>query len=584
MPDLVVVAGIGNLRLFAAGPLLPLDFVIVADRTNFGDSVHVDLVVVTEDVDFCHAPGIDCVASSSVNGQTGGNRSKNPKFLSVPTSAFAYSSWSMGYRLFLTTAIDYVNARPHIGHALEKIQADVIARYRRVQGDDVLFLTGTDDNALKNVLAAKDAGLTTEAFVRKNAENFKELRGLLDLSWDDFIRTTEERHRKAVARFWKACRKDDIYRKAYNGLYCLGCEEFKTEKELLNGFCAEHPGTKLEEIEESNYFFRLSAYQKRIEDALESSAISIVPEGRRREMLSFVHQGLEDFSISRSKERAQGWGIPVPDDDTQVIYVWFDALINYITAAGYANDEKRFDEYWSKGRTLHVIGKGINRFHSIYWPAMLMSAGVALPKQIFVHGYITVGGQKMSKTWGNVIDPAETVRKYGTDPVRYYLLREIPSQEDGDFSFARLHERYNGDLANGIGNLVSRTSTLGERLKSSDFDITKDVPRQTRDFCDTVLSDYTAHFDSFRLNEALADVWRLVAYADKLMNDRKPWAEKDPVAFAAIIKEVAYIVSTIANSLVPFMPQTAARIHESIRIEDSVLKIRKSSPLFPRLS
>ena len=368
-------------------------------------------------------------------------------------------------KFYITTAIPYVNSRPHIGFALEVVQTDVIARYQRQQGDDVRFLTGTDENALKNVQAAEEAGHPVKEFVAGNAELFQKLLTTLNISNDDFIRTSaEDRHIKGAQKFWAACKPEDIYKKKYRGLYCVGCEEFKLEKDLVNGECPEHPGKKLEEVEEENYFFKLSNYQDKLLEIIKSGEIAIIPDGRRNETLAFIESGLEDFSISRSRERAKNWGVEVPGDLSQVMYVWFDALSNYITALGYADDSEMFEEYWQKGETLHVIGKGINRFHAIYWPAMLLSAGVALPKKIFIHGYVTANGQKMSKSIGNVIDPFEVVEKYGIDPVRYYLLREIPSTEDGDFSYEKFEERYNGELANGIGNLVARVATLGERI------------------------------------------------------------------------------------------------------------------------
>jgi len=488
-------------------------------------------------------------------------------------------------RIYITTAIDYVNARPHIGHALEKIQADVIARYSRKKGFDTRFLGGTDDNALKNVLAAKAAGVSTKEFVDKNAEVFRGLKDALGISWDDFIQTTEERHKIGVEKFWRACDPEDIYQKAYKGLYCVGCEEFKTEKDLAEEKCPEHPNAALEEVEEENYFFRLSAYGKKLEKLIESDELKIIPESRKNEMLSFINRGLEDFSISRSRARAQNWGIPVPDDPEQVIYVWFDALLNYITALGYGSDNPLFKKYWEENdNILHIIGKGITRFHAIYWPAMLMSARVRLPSTIFSHGYITIEGQKISKSVGNVVDPYDLVKEFGAETVRYFLLREIPAHSDGDFSRARLIERYNGDLANGIGNLVARVATLGEKISPLQIDFPRDIEKDIDAASDAALKKYEAFMEDFRLNEALGSVWELISFADKYINDRKPWVLKKGLEFERTIKNAGYIVSTITNLVEPFLPQTAEKIRAQIRFEDSMLYMKKGAGLFPRLS
>jgi len=422
--------------------------------------------------------------------------------------------------VFISTAIPYTNSVPHLGFALEIVQADVLARYYRIKGEDVFFLTGTDENALKNVIAARELGMETKDLVDKNAAEFRELKEILNLSWSDFIRTTEQRHREGVEKFWLAAGRD-IYKKKYKGLYCIGCEEFKTAKDLVNGCCPEHSTTKLEKVEEENYFFRLSKYQEQLEGLIKSDTLKIIPEVRKNEALSFVRQGLEDFSISRSRKRAQGWGIQVPGDDDQVIYVWLDALTNYITALGYADSSAKFKKYWQDGNfIMHMIGKGVNRFHSVYWPAMLLSAGIRLPGHIFVHGYVTINGQKISKSLGNVVSPDEVVSKYGIDPVRYYLLREIPSYEDGDFSYKKFEERYNGDLANGLGNLVARVAALGEKLGPISFNFEKDVDKNIRVSCEAVFGDYVRHIEEFRLNETLIDVWKLVSLADKYINKK----------------------------------------------------------------
>ena len=338
-------------------------------------------------------------------------------------------------RFYISTAIPYVNGSPHIGHALEMIQTDAIARFRRFQlgTDQVFALTGSDENSLKNVRAAEEAGEDVDFFVEEHANEFRGLIAILGCSFDDFIRTREDRHMKGAQKLWSACKPEDVYTKMYRGLYCVGCEAFYTEKEVPDGACPEHK-KPLEIVEEENYFFKLSNYQTQLETLIANDTVRIVPETRKNELVNFIRQGLEDFSISRSQERARHWGVPVPGDDTQVMYVWFDALSNYITALGYADDAELYKKFWVENDArVHVIGKGILRFHAVYWPAMLLSAGIPLPHELFVHGYITVEGEKISKSLGNVIHPKDLVDTYGTDAVRYFLLREIPPHGDGAY-------------------------------------------------------------------------------------------------------------------------------------------------------
>jgi methionyl-tRNA synthetase len=316
-------------------------------------------------------------------------------------------------KFYVSSALPYVNSVPHLGFALEIVQTDVIARYHRSLNEEVFFLTGTDENGLKIARAAEDAGIEVAKFAKKNAEKFKGLKEVLNLSFDDFIRTTEERHIKAVQKLWEACKKD-IYKKKYKGLYCVGCERFYKEEELVDGLCPEHK-KKPELVEEENYFFKLSKYESQLKELVEKDMIKIIPETRKNEVLGFIKKGLEDICISRSAERARGWGIDVPGDPTQKIWCWWDAVINYISALGYSTEEKRFREWWQENdNKLHVIGKGILVFHALYWPAALLSAGLSLPNKLFVHGYLSVDGQKISKSLGNVIDPHRLVAKYGT--------------------------------------------------------------------------------------------------------------------------------------------------------------------------
>ncbi|PRY22021.1 methionine--tRNA ligase [Pseudosporangium ferrugineum] len=375
---------------------------------------------------------------------------------------------SSSRRYTVMTAIPYVNGRPHVGHALELVQADVLARHRRQCGDEVRFQTGTDDNALKNVQGAEAEGITPQEYVARVAERFAGLREPLDLSFDDFINTSSDpRHRPGVDKLWAACAaRGDFYKKAYSGLYCVGCERFYTADELTpDGHCEEH-GTAPEPVEESNWFFRLSRYQDALEELISSDRLRIEPATRKREVLSFIRAGLEDFSVSRSVARARGWGIPVPGDPGQVIYVWYDALANYITAPGYGTDDPQFTYWWDESERVHVIGKGIIRFHAVYWPAMLLSAGVSLPGTIFVHEYLTAGGEKISKSAGNAEDPADLATRYGTDALRWWMLCEVARFGDTDYTAPRLVNRANEDLANNLGNFVNRTASMIHRYRN----------------------------------------------------------------------------------------------------------------------
>jgi len=489
-------------------------------------------------------------------------------------------------KFFISTAIPYVNADPHIGFALELIQGDVLARHHRLMGDEVVFVNGTDENALKNAQAAEKAGVDVGKFVAEHAKKFQKLSTTLNVSNTDFIRTTEERHIKGAQKLWKACKSEDIYKKAYKGLYCVGCEEFKTRKDLIEGVCPEHRVAP-EEVEEENYFFKLSNYQDRLLKLIESNELKITPASRKNETLEFIRGGLEDFSISRSKERAKNWGIPVPGDDSQIMYVWFDALTNYINALGYGTDDARFKEYWQNGSTAHLVGKGITRFHAIYWPAMLMSAGLALPKEIFVHGYVTVDGEKISKSIGNVIDPFKVVEKYGVDVVRYFLLREIPSGEDGDFSYKKLEDRYNGDLANGLGNLVQRVATLIDSKLEGEISFDTDrVSGEMKQLVFKINERVDMAVYNFKLHDGLIAIWDLIKYTNVYFNDNKPWetVKTNPESFNTTLINVVFILHHLAEILRPFMPETADKMpHLEIKMNSNKLYVKKGEPLFPRL-
>jgi methionyl-tRNA synthetase len=484
-------------------------------------------------------------------------------------------------KVFISTAIDYVNGAPHIGHALEKIQADALARHHRALGDDVFFLSGTDENSLKNVQSAEKIGIPVKDLVDQNFQKFYAMKDVFDLAFDGFIRTTEDRHKIGAQKLWQACEKD-IYKKKYAGLYCVGCEEFYKEDELTeDGLCPDH-GVKPELVEEENYFFKLTNYTDKIKKAIESDELKLIPEARKNEFLSFINSGLQDFCISRSAERAKGWGIDVPNDPSQKIWVWFDALANYITALGYGSaDDSNFKNYWQgDGARLHVIGKGVTRFHVIYWPAMLLSAGLNLPKAVFSHGYVTVNGQKMSKSIGNVIDPFELAKKYGPEAVRYFLLREIPALGDGDFTYEKFEKRYNSDLASGLGNLFSRTVAMIIKSElDKDFKIT---PNEfTIKEVEEIKKEYSDKF--INLNETLSEVWKLVASCDKYIDNEKPWAIEEKEKQIEVFSNLLYSLKNIAELIEPFLPQTSKKMLNALNENNGIYNVVKIDSLFPRL-
>ena len=473
-------------------------------------------------------------------------------------------------KFYVTTSIPYVNAGPHIGFALEIVEADALSRYHRNKGEDILFLTGADEHGAKIVQAAEAAGKKPQEFVDEISGKFGALKGALNLSWDDFIRTSDKkRHWPSAQKLWlELVKADDIYKKNYKGLYCIGHEAFITEKDLIDGKCRDHK-KEPEVVEEENYFFRLSKYSKEIESRIKNQTLKIVPESRENEILSFLKEGLEDVSFSRPTKDLN-WGIPVPNDPKHTMYVWCDALSNYISALGYGSgDESKLEKYWPAD--VHVIGKDILRFHAAIWPGMLLSAGLPLPKSIFVHGFITVGGEKMSKTLGNVVDPFEVVKKYGTDALRYYLLREIPSGEDGDFTYDKFEERYNADLAKGLGNLVSRVLTLAQKSDVKEVKNFKSEIKTAGENVEKVMSE-------FKFNDALAAIWRLVASGDKYVDDKKPWAlNSDSEEFKKTVGSLLYLISEIGKLLEPFLPETSEKISE-------LVKNKKSGTLFPRIN
>ncbi|MFH1424019.1 MAG: methionine--tRNA ligase [Candidatus Nealsonbacteria bacterium] len=462
-------------------------------------------------------------------------------------------------KFYITTSIAYTNAPPHIGFALELTQADVLARYYRFKGNDVFFLTGTDEHGIKIVRAAEKAGKTSTEFTDELSGKFKDLTKILNLSNDDFIRTTDQkRHWPNVRKVWLAIKeKGDLYKKKYQGLYCVGCEAFVKEKDLVDGVCPIHQ-RKPEIIEEENYFFKLSKYAGVVKDKITGGEIKIIPEGRKNEIISFIDQGVEDISCSRSRKNLQ-WGVPVPDDDSQTIYVWFEALINYLFPK----------KYWPAD--VQCLGKDIFRFHALWWPAMLLSLGLPLPKVIFVHGYITSNGQKLSKSLGNIIDPFELVKKYGTDPVRYFLLREITPTEDGDFSEDKFKERYNGDLASGLGNLVARVAKLAQVSKTKKIGNERNLFAEYKIVLDASKEKYKESLEKFEFSMTLSAVWALIKFCDQEVEKNKLWEKSDKQK--DIISNLLFLIDEIAGLLEPFMPETSGKI----------LKRKTEGPLFPRI-
>ncbi|HSX40948.1 MAG TPA: methionine--tRNA ligase [Candidatus Saccharimonadales bacterium] len=479
-------------------------------------------------------------------------------------------------KFYITNSIPYVNAKPHIGHALEFIQSDVIARYHKILGDEVLLLSGGDENALKNVQAAEKAGKRVQEFVDENTQAFYDLAKKLNTEFDVWQKGSDPKHHAASQKLWELCQKaGDIYKKTYKGLYCVGCEQFYTKDELdENGQCFEHPGKPLEEVEEENYFFKLSKYQEPLKKLISEGTLNIVPQFRKNEMLSFLKKSLEDISISRSNQRAKNWGVPVPNDAAQRMYVWFDALNIYQSGVGFGSDEQKYKKWWPAD--LHVIGKGIIRFHAIYWPAFLLSANLELPKELFVHEYFTVNGQKMSKTLGNVIDPFEIIEKYGAETLRYYCLAKFSPFSDGDFAESKLKEVYNADLANGLGNLIARVAKLCE---TSQFSVSQTTEKTSVHLLD--VEEYSQALTQYRFNDALSFVWQKITKLDKYINEEKPWdlLKTNDQRLKTTLAHSVDQIQEIAVLLEPFLPVTAKQIEDQFKGP----KIISQKPLFPRL-
>jgi methionyl-tRNA synthetase len=470
-------------------------------------------------------------------------------------------------KFYLTTTLPYVNAKPHIGFALEIVQADIICRYHTLLGHDVIFNTGTDEHGVKIYRKALEEGKEPQDYVDEYAAKFDALKSGLNLTYTNFIRTTNPEHKAAAEEFWKRClANDDIYKKAYKVKYCVGCELEKTDSDLVDGRCPIHPHKELELIEEENYFFRFSKYGPLLTEFYNKNPDFVIPDFRYNEIKKFVSDGLNDFSISRLKEKMP-WGVPVPGDDTQVMYVWFDALVNYISTLGWPENEGKFKEFWPG---IQMAGKDNLRQQSAMWQAMLMSAGLPNSKQIVIHGFINTNGQKMSKSLGNVIDPFDIIEKYGTDALRYWLGREMNTFEDGDFTYERFEESYNANLANNLGNLLSRVVKMAESYAVNIEPENAEYKLRPND-----------HLDKYEIKLAMDEIWGRIDELNAYIQKTEPFKtiKTDPTKAKTDVKYVLEQLYRVGVDLEPYMPETSKRIRTAV-LEGSG---SNALPLFPRL-
>ncbi len=476
-------------------------------------------------------------------------------------------------KYYLTTPIYYVNAKPHIGSAYTTIAADVLARYHRLLGHDTHFLTGVAEHGTKIATSAEAAGQDPQAFVDYNSQLFKDAWSALNINYDDFIRTTEPRHGAAVTLFFEQLKASgQLYEAEYEGLYCVGHEAFIKASDLdERGFCPEH-GKAPEVVKEKNWFFRLSAYQDWIKEQITSDRIKVSPASRKNEVLAFIDQGLEDIAVSR---RTAKFALPLPWDEEQTMYVWLDELFNYCSAIGYGVDNDKFNHFWPAD--LHIVGKDIIKFHCIIWPTLLHAIGLEPPRHIFAHGFFTVDGQKMSKTLGNVADPIELVANYGADVIRYFVLRDIPFGNDGDFSYTRLQDRYNSDFANGLGNFVSRTLNMIEKFYP-DFNGQSSLPQDLK----AEVEQINPFIEELAFDKALNSIWNLISWADNRIETTRPWElakTGDTATLQQILAELFAVLTVVNDKLAPFMPDTHAKISTLL----STRPLRKpADPLFAR--
>ncbi len=482
----------------------------------------------------------------------------------------------MEKKLYIATAIPYVNGTPHIGNALDYLLADIWTRYQKQNGHDVRFEVGTDEHGNKIAAKAAEVGLTPKAYTDQTYLNFEALVKKVGASYTDFIRTTDEHHVQAVQYIWQKL-LPYIYKGTYQGWYCVGHEAFFTDKEVqeTGGICPDHQ-TPYQQISEDNYYLKTSAFTDKIREAIETNVMEIVPEFRKKEFLELIKDGVQDVSISRPKKNLS-WGVPVPGDPEQIMYVWLDALANYITVLGYP-DQEGWQEYWPAD--VQVIGKDILRFHAGIWPAMLLGLGLELPKKLLVHGFVVVGGEKMSKTVGNVVDPNEIIDQYGLDAFRYFFSRHIPTLDDGDFTWEKFEKAYNSELGNDLGNLIQRVASMVTLYQSG---VIGTAPQGEHD-----MSAYHDAMDGLEFNKALDEVWLMVRSLNQYIENVKPWQiakqrGKDPEAEEHLSEVLAYAVAAllqIGDLLVPFLPATAARIHQTF---ESGVVVPSDGVLFPKI-
>lgn len=496
------------------------------------------------------------------------------------------------FPLFLSTAIPYVNAAPHVGHALELLLGDALARHARQRGREVRFTGGTDDHSLKNARAAATQGVSTRELVTRHGDTFRRLQAALGVELDDYLHTSRDaRHAPAVTALWQRCAAaGDLYTKPYSGRYCTGCEAFLGETELVHGSCPAHP-EPLEEVHETNWFFRLSRYQEPLQAALASSALRVEPRERQNEVESFVRGGLLDFSVSRSRTRARDWGLAVPGDASQVIYVWFDALANYLSLLGFPERTPELSRYWSAvpAERQHLIGKDILRFHAVYWPAILLSAGLPLPSAVKVHGYVTSEGTKIGKSLGNAVDPFGLVERFGLSAVRFYFLRHLHSTRDSDFRVERLVEAHDSELAGKLGNLLQRVTALALRHPNLALGKGKAAPsdadRGLQDAAERAVRDVRQAVDDFALHQALASILELASAANRYADTQEPWTlsrraktAKTPEAAADLLAQLAHVLwrlcealRVVAILLAPFLPEAARGIVTRLGVPEAQL-------------
>jgi methionyl-tRNA synthetase len=487
----------------------------------------------------------------------------------------------------VTTAIAYVNAKPHIGHAFEFLAADVLARYHRLKGAEVRFITGTDEHGTKIARAAEKAGKQPQEFTDEISRSFRDLMSQLSISADQFVRTSDETHKKVAQEIWKrADAAGDIYKKKYKGLYCVGCEAFLSPSEIRKdgdpagkaGTCCIH-GTEPELVEEENYFFTLSRYTPWLKQHLDENKKFVQPDGRFNEIYALVERGLEDVSISRPKAKL-AWGIEVPGDPEHVMYVWFDALTNYLTGCGFLQDTPSLERLWPAD--VQIIGKDILRFHAALWPAMLKSARLALPHRLFSHGFIGNEGKKMSKSLGNVVDPFAVIKRHGLEAFRYFLLAEIPFAHDGDYSEPRLVERYNSELANGIGNLVARVTTMTQKFADGKVPDAKPDAAYLGE-AEKFINEFDAAIEELRFHDAISALNRFVAWANQFVDKSKPWvlAKSDTKKLASVLRTLLEAVKIVGLQVQPIIPATAERITGIFELPAGSLVEQRAEPLRP---